>query len=795
MLILLLSSVAVAAPPTPPFVAGFDRFYHETERDQPFGGTLLISELSCTACHASDLPQLTPKRGPRLDAAGLRMQRDWMRRYITDPHAVKPGTTMPHVILRDSPAETNRVVQSIVAFLSTQRKPFPELVSTAGNPIAFEFWIKGDRDRGRKLYHKVGCVACHEPDADVDIGSQRTSELETLLKQLDPDEIRELGLEHAARPVHSVPHGDLAAKYTRESLTYFLLDPSETRPSGRMPSLKLKPDEAADIASYLLREQEQAAQAAPNETNETLIEEGRRAFVESRCVNCHDVTPELSLRSAKPLIQLDMRADRSCVSHLADGLPFFATNDEQSAALRLAVEGIIAKDVRAHEPTSAQALHLQMLQLNCYACHERNKQGGVGPRRRDYFETVGHVDLGDEGRLPPPLEGIGRKLTTTWFGKIFAGDGDIRPHMLIRMPKFPATTVAPLPIAFANTDAIDTTSQELPNTKELSDAGRSLLDVGCVQCHPLRGEQLPGVVGVDLAGIGTRVQSQWFRDFLFNPAQLKSRTRMPTFFPNGRSGVKTILDGDVEQQIQAMWSYLNDIDGQPLPEKLVTSKVHNFELVPNDRPLILRTFMKTAGPHAIAVGFPHRLHIAFDAEAVRVAQAWRGRFLDAHGTWFDRFTPPAMPLSKDVVTFPPGMPFALLDSPGAKWPAGVGEQAGYRFGGYRLDAGGIPSFLYELGPFDIEDRFEPTPHKSLTRRWTIRRRQANAEQTLWLRASVSSNERDESGKPFPFVKELKIVVDDGTTLAMTLPTTVEQKTWVLPIELKRNVTIEVTYEW
>ena len=38
-------------------------------------------------------------------------------------------------------------------------------------------------------------------------------------------------------------------KYTLSRLITFLQDPHAVRPSGRMPALNLKPDEARDIAS------------------------------------------------------------------------------------------------------------------------------------------------------------------------------------------------------------------------------------------------------------------------------------------------------------------------------------------------------------------------------------------------------------------------------------------------------------------------------------------------------------------------------------------------------------------
>ena len=48
--------------------------------------------------------------------------------------------------------------------------------------------------------------------------------------------------------------------------------------------------------------------------------------------------------------------------------------------------------------------------------------------------------------------------------------------------------------------------------------------------------------------------------------------------------------------------------------------------------MLLRTFMKGVGTHAIAVEYPEGIHAAFDALKVRFALAWRGRFLDAEST-------------------------------------------------------------------------------------------------------------------------------------------------------------------
>src|SRR5690606_27764260 len=82
----------------PPLVAAFERFARHHEIADPVAGQLLISELNCTACHSSRDPLLQPKRGPHLAAVANRLDLDWVERFLADPAAVKPGTTMPDVL-------------------------------------------------------------------------------------------------------------------------------------------------------------------------------------------------------------------------------------------------------------------------------------------------------------------------------------------------------------------------------------------------------------------------------------------------------------------------------------------------------------------------------------------------------------------------------------------------------------------------------------------------------------------------------------------------------------------------
>ncbi len=460
---------------------------------------------------------------------------------------------------------------------------------------------------------------------------------------------------------------------------------------------------------------------------------------------------------------------------------------------------LLAAMAKQAAPETTVSLDRDFLTLNCYACHVRNRRGGVGPRRRVYFETAGHVDLGDEGRLPPALDGVGRKLTVGWLSRVLAGTGDVRPHMLVRMPQFPVHTVVGIPkrLQTADRKTQATVSRIYGNLKGLAPAGRTLIDRGCVQCHPVRGERLPGVVGIDLAGTTERIQPDWMREFLLDPASQKTRTRMPTFFPKGKSNSPDVLEGNVDRQLASLWAYMADIARQPLPEKIVRNRVDNYELVPEKRPLLLRTFMQQVGQHAIAVGFPEKVHFAFDARGGRMVQAWRGRFLDAHATWFNRFIPPATPLGDEIVRLPDGLIVAPLQRDGDPWPSAETPSVLYNFRGFRLDKAGVPTFLYSVGGLQVEDRLEPGRNRNLRRRLkiTTRTKAGPNRPTAWIRAHLGKTLR--SRGPGRYVNEagLDVSIPRDLNTAARLLNGKQQSEWRIPLVITRSKTLEIVYRW
>ncbi len=773
------------------FVPGFERFARHGDIDKKTAGELLATELSCVACHASQNASLDAKGGPQLNGVGNRVQHDWMARFIADPQALKPGTTMPRMLSVVPDSERTDIIRKITAFLGSLQVPYPEVKGTGAVPVPHEFWNQGVKDQGRVLFHRVGCVACHEPDENYQTVRTKPTPLDKMLEQLDPDELAEYGLEASARRVDSVPLGKLADKYTSKSLTFFLMSPHKVRRSGRMPDFQLGVVDAADIASWLLRGQQKLeVEKADASVQKTEIEAGRQLFVSVGCVQCHDADSLKPKNSATGWEKLNLNAAHTCVHNPASGQPDFAIDEQQRAALHAAL------DKSAKSGTTP--LQHAMLQLNCCACHERDKRGGIGRYRKAYFETFGHVDIGDEGRLPPPLTAVGRKLHENWMAKVLAGKATVRPHMRIRMPVFPPEQVNTLPKQFAAADQSEPRQSEsdvFGDPAGLAEAGRQLLDTGCVQCHVLRGESLPGVVGVDLASVNARVHPQWFYDFLLDPGALKPGTRMPTFFPGGKSQNPNVLDGDADRQIAAIWAYLKTADKHPLPGKLEQARSASYELIPTDRPVLLRTFMKEAGTHALAVGLSEKLNFAFDTEHARLAQAWKGRFLDAQGTWFVRFAPNADPLGTKPLLLPSGPLFAVLEDEQSSWPAGSDASGHHesRFQGYRIDSSGVPTFLYQSAGCNIEDRIVAGESDSLVRQLTLSPAGSLPEK-IWFRP-VSGGELTLNGSVCRSSAGHVVAVDVPAGGPGIIVESEDAQDWRMPVTVNQPTTIKVEYQW
>lgn len=836
-----------------PLIPAFERF-HADGTSAVDGGRLLLGELNCTACHQASgtlATEITAKQAPILTNAGNRLRPEYVWQYLQDPHAAKPGTTMPHVLSGLDENERRHAATALASFLSTTGSAKPEAPQN-------KFARSGER-----LFHEVGCIACHMP---------RNGK--------------------AANAVTSVPLPELGRKYTISGLAGFLKQPHAVRPSGRMPGLNLDDNQSRDLAHYLvgevllepreptvrytvinkgfenvpdlgkqkgrkgttagldidvagrgddfsirfesriliskagtyrfhlgsddgsflyvdgkqvvdvdgvhphttksgsldlaqgvhvlvvdysevggqqslsleiegpgisrqpidgwltlnedgsppekLKKKTAASEPEPFEFDPALVETGRNFFRSLGCASCHQLQQDgqaiASLLKAPGLA--DCGPGSGCLSpEVKSGVPQYDLNGAQ----RKAITAALASDVQL---SKADKIVHSMKSFNCYACHQRDGFGGPEPDRHALF--VSQIpEMGDEGRVPPPLTGVGDKLKKGWLEKLLREGAKDRPYMLTRMPKFGRDAV------HLASDLVDVDRVHGVNIAAVDDADHRLISAGrklvgseglsCVKCHTFGKYKATGIQALDLQTMASRINEDWFHRYLPNPDALRPGTRMPTAFPNGKSVATEIYEGDTSSQVSAIWKYLEQGSNAKVPIGVAGGMI---ELKPDTRPVIYRNFLVGLTPRGIAVGYPEQANIAWDADRMSLNQIWHGRFIDAAKHWQGRGQGRQEPLGDNALRVEPTVPVAVLESLNTPWPEEEPRELGYRFLGYRLDAKGRPTFRYGTAEYEVLDTPVPVPGErepSLERRITVA---GNVVDNLYFRAAIGNNIED-----------------------------------------------------
>ena len=232
-----------------------------------------------------------------------------------------------------------------------------------------------------------------------------------------------------------------------------------------------------------------------------------------------------------------------------------------------------------------------------------------------------------------------------------------------------------------------------------------------------------------------RLRRDWFHRYVIDPQAYRPGTRMPSSWPNGKTTLPGVLDGDTSRQVEAIWQFLSDGRDAREPYGLRGDPI---VLAADERPVLYRNFIEGAGTRAIGVGYPGGANLAFDANEMRLALIWQGAFMDAARHWTGRGQGFQPPLGGNVLTLADGPPLAVLPSGTARWPVADARELGYRFRGYRLDDAGRPAFRYDFGDVHVEERPEVIPggeDPAIERTFTIE--SDKPTENLWLRALVA----------------------------------------------------------
>lgn len=120
--------------------------------DPELRGQVLIEELNCVACHATEgTLKARSKQAPRLSEVGSRLNPAFLERFIADPHGTQSGTTMPNALAALDAEQRRATAQAITHFL----------LSPGNNSFTLQPPDAVAAEHGRTLFRARGCIACH----------------------------------------------------------------------------------------------------------------------------------------------------------------------------------------------------------------------------------------------------------------------------------------------------------------------------------------------------------------------------------------------------------------------------------------------------------------------------------------------------------------------------------------------------------------------------------------------------------------------------------------------------------
>ncbi len=335
-----------------------------------------------------------------------------------------------------------------------------------------------------------------------------------------------------------------------------------------------------------------------------------------------------------------------------------------------------------------------MKTFNCYACHSRDKVGGPEEKINPLFLTA-QPEMGDEGRVPPPLDGVGNKLNPDYF----------TPRSSTMVRTIGPTCSRACPASARRTSAI--WSRQFAKADKIPPAPG-----GQVHDHHGEGEsrrptpgRRPGVRLHQVPHVRRPQGRGRAGDRHDAPAQAPAARLVPTLFARPAKGAarhahaglvarwrepfyKDLLGGDTTAQIEAIWVYLKDGTNAQTADRL--RPAFDSAGARQEGRSSIATSSRAPGRAASPSAIRRRRSLAFDANDLRLAMIWQGAFIDA-GPALDR---PRRRLRRSPGRQHPSTSRrrAIRRARGceAPWPSDSAKQLGYQVPRLSPDAGRSP---------------------------------------------------------------------------------------------------------
>jgi cytochrome c551/c552 len=263
-----------------------------------------------------NLLQEIKKVGPDLKEVRQKLHKEWIPYWLANTHTFRPTTKMPQFRLSQDE------VESISAFIWQQGITSP----------ALEHQQPGNAEHGKVLLESRGCLACHSiGEGDSMVGGTFAANLSRVGEKENYDYVVRWvhNPRERTRPYCPYEKKDLGPEdYAKHNLPYvFDLEHSRCPNDGHelvvmqptvMPNLRLSPEDARDVASYLMTQKHSDAGYLSADVSfmddPKRAEAGKELVRHYGCAGCHEISgledegrigTELTNEGSKPIERLD----------------------------------------------------------------------------------------------------------------------------------------------------------------------------------------------------------------------------------------------------------------------------------------------------------------------------------------------------------------------------------------------------------------------------------------------------------------------------------------------------------
>ena len=292
--------------------------------------SILAARIDQLNLQSKYLMQDQKKVGPNLKDVRLKLRKEWIPVWLSNPQAFRPGTKMPTFwrfaeadsaaklpALRDKDGQEQ--IQAIAAYLWQD-----------GFEGGLPAQQRGDAGHGKELFETRGCLGCHSiGDEENKLGGTFAANLQKVGEKANFDYIvrwihnpRERWAPYCLKENRDLTPED----YAKHNLPYVFdtelhsrcpNDGAELQVQNMtvMPNFRLSETDARDIATYLFSlSSPPQYDAAPFMDNPELRDKGHALIKQYGCAGCHEIKgfedeqrigKELTVEGATPIERLD----------------------------------------------------------------------------------------------------------------------------------------------------------------------------------------------------------------------------------------------------------------------------------------------------------------------------------------------------------------------------------------------------------------------------------------------------------------------------------------------------------